>query len=288
MAGLIVTDLDGTLLDRRGRVSPRNRAALAAARAAGWHVAIATGRTWRESHRATDCVAEDALFIGAGGASLHEAGSGRTIATMTVDARDALDLAHADTLRPSMSQIDRRLQNVQQADLSESRVNDDFVLWLKTWGQNLLLVVLVIAALGMAWLWWQERKERERDDGWAELDGATLPAALEEIAARHAGKDSVALFAELEAADTYLLAVITGKRFDREASAVDAAMTPELRAEWLKEADRLYAKVADRVTKAGSTGEYGFLFSALFGRAAVAEDLGDLKSAEAHLRTIED
>ena len=95
MAGLIVTDLDGTLLDRRGRVSPRNRAALAAARAAGWHVAIATGRTWRESHRATDCVAEDALFIGAGGASLHEAGSGRTIATMTVDARDALELAHA-------------------------------------------------------------------------------------------------------------------------------------------------------------------------------------------------
>ncbi|MFM9169151.1 MAG: HAD hydrolase family protein, partial [Phycisphaerales bacterium] len=66
-----------------------------AALAMGWHVAIATGRTWRESHRATDCVAEDALFIGAGGASLHEAGSGRTIATMTVDARDALDLAHA-------------------------------------------------------------------------------------------------------------------------------------------------------------------------------------------------
>lgn len=187
-----------------------------------------------------------------------------------------------------MSQIDRRLKNVQQADLSEGRVNDDFVLWLKTWGQNLLLVVLVIAALGMAWHWWQQRKERERDDAWAELDGATLPAALEEIAARHAGKDSVALFAELEAADTYLLAVITGKRFDREASAVDAAITPELRAEWLKEADRLYAKVADRVTKAGSTGEYGFLFSALFGRAAVAEDLGDLKSAEAHLRTIED
>jgi hydroxymethylpyrimidine pyrophosphatase-like HAD family hydrolase len=93
--GLLVTDLDGTLLDRRGRVSDRNRAAIAAARAAGWHVAIATGRTWAESHRATDCVAEDALFIGAGGASLHWAGSGEVIATETVDARLALELAHA-------------------------------------------------------------------------------------------------------------------------------------------------------------------------------------------------
>jgi hypothetical protein len=94
MAGLLVTDLDGTLLDRRGHVSPRNRAALAAARAAGWHVVIATGRTWAESHRAIDCVAEDALFIGAAGASLHEAGSGRVLATRTIDARTAVELAH--------------------------------------------------------------------------------------------------------------------------------------------------------------------------------------------------
>ncbi len=93
MAGLLVTDLDGTLLDRRGRVSDRNRAALAAARSAGWHVVIATGRTWSESHRAIDCVAEDALFIGVGGATLHEAGSGRVLATSTIDAPTAAALA---------------------------------------------------------------------------------------------------------------------------------------------------------------------------------------------------
>ncbi|MFO0962965.1 MAG: HAD family hydrolase [Phycisphaerales bacterium] len=93
MAGLLVTDLDGTLLDRRGRVSARNRAALEAARAAGWHVVIATGRTWSESHRAIDCVAQDALFIGAGGATLHEAGSGRVLATSTIDGRTAASLA---------------------------------------------------------------------------------------------------------------------------------------------------------------------------------------------------
>lgn len=95
MAGLIVTDLDGTLLGKDGRVSERNRAALRAAHDAGWHVAIATGRTWAESHRAIDCIAEDAFFIGASGASLHEAGSGKVLATATVDARAALDIADA-------------------------------------------------------------------------------------------------------------------------------------------------------------------------------------------------
>ena len=86
-----------------------------------------------------------------------------------------------------MTELDRRLKNVQQADLSESRVNDDFVLWLKTWGQNILLVALTVAALAMAWHWWGQRKERERDAAWGELGGATLPASLKEIAARHRG-----------------------------------------------------------------------------------------------------
>jgi hydroxymethylpyrimidine pyrophosphatase-like HAD family hydrolase len=40
LPGLLVTDLDGTLLDRRGRVSERNRAALSAARAAGWRISV--------------------------------------------------------------------------------------------------------------------------------------------------------------------------------------------------------------------------------------------------------
>lgn len=91
--GLIVTDLDGTLLDKRGRVSARNRAALHAAHAAGWHVAIATGRTWAESHAAIDCVSEDAFFIGAAGASLHAAGDGRVLSTRTIGAELATAVA---------------------------------------------------------------------------------------------------------------------------------------------------------------------------------------------------
>ncbi|MFM8785518.1 MAG: HAD family hydrolase [Phycisphaerales bacterium] len=183
MAGLIVTDLDGTLLDRRGRVSPRNRAALAAARAAGWHVAIATGRTWRESHRATDCVAEDAA--------------------------------------------------------------------------------------------------------WVELANARLPAALREIAARTEGNGAISAIAELRAADAYIGSVISNRRFDREPGAADAALTPELRTEWLREADALLAKVQARTSAAPGTGQLALLVSALFGRAAVAEDQGDLAAAEGFLKEIQ-
>jgi hypothetical protein len=89
------------------------------------------------------------------------------------------------------------------------------------------------------------------------------------------------------AADRYLTAVLSNQRFDREAGAVDAALTPELRTEWLKAADVLYAKVAARISAAKNPGDYGFLFGALFGRAAVAEDLGDMKAAEGYLKDIE-
>ena len=60
-----------------------------------------------------------------------------------------------------------------------------------------------------------------------------------------------------------------------------------MRTEWLKAADTLYAKVAARITATKNPGDYGFLFGALFGRAAVAEDLGDLKAAEGYLKDIE-
>lgn len=46
---LIGLDLDGTLLDPQGRVSPANRAAVAAAQMAGAMVVPCTGRGWNES-----------------------------------------------------------------------------------------------------------------------------------------------------------------------------------------------------------------------------------------------
>lgn len=44
---LFAFDLDGTLLDRAGRISAENRRAVAAARASGAEVVLVTGRSWR-------------------------------------------------------------------------------------------------------------------------------------------------------------------------------------------------------------------------------------------------
>lgn len=76
---LIVVDLDGTLLDRRGRISPRNAAALRRADDAGIEVVVATGRSWSESRAALATIEYRRPFIGAGGAVLADGGSGRTL-----------------------------------------------------------------------------------------------------------------------------------------------------------------------------------------------------------------
>lgn len=82
---LLVVDLDGTLLNRKGTVSAGNVAAVRRAQAAGIEVVVATGRSWLESRTALDALDHDGVFIGAGGAVLHESRSGRIVARRTVD-----------------------------------------------------------------------------------------------------------------------------------------------------------------------------------------------------------
>jgi len=48
---LLAIDLDGTLLDPQGRISPRNRQAIHDAAAAGMLVVPCTGRSWIESRK---------------------------------------------------------------------------------------------------------------------------------------------------------------------------------------------------------------------------------------------
>jgi len=184
--------------------------------------------------------------------------------------------------------IDKRLKNVQQADLTESRVNDDFVFMLRRFGPNVLIAVLLLVAVLMGVHWYYQRVERERDTAWMDLKQATVPAALLEVASQHPDKGALANFAELTAADTYLLSINRGIRFDREASVSDKDITPEIRAEWLKEADRLYAKVADATKDATTLGGRMMHVAAIFGRAAVAEDRHDVPAAEAFLKQIEE
>jgi HAD superfamily hydrolase (TIGR01484 family) len=81
---LLVVDLDGTLLDPNGRVLAANVAAIRQARAAGIEVMVATGRSWLESRHVLAAIGDEGVFIGAGGATLHESVSGRLLDRRTL------------------------------------------------------------------------------------------------------------------------------------------------------------------------------------------------------------
>ena len=138
--------------------------------------------------------------------------------------------------------MDKRLKDIQQGTLTESRLNSDFLFWLKEQGPNYLLAVLLVLCAILGWNWWEQRGKADRDAAWVEYAKASgpegSPQMLVEVAGKHANLDALATLASLDAADRYLEAVRSGKRVDREANAPDAAITPELRAQYLEEADR--------------------------------------------------
>lgn len=76
---MLVIDLDGTLLDRTGTVSPRNARAVQAARDSGMEVVIATGRSLSESRDPLLSFGHTGYVITAGGAMLCDAATSRTL-----------------------------------------------------------------------------------------------------------------------------------------------------------------------------------------------------------------
>src|SRR5678815_6115590 len=77
----LALDLDGTLLNRRGEVSVRNREALDAARERGVHVAVVTGRRFRDSRPIALELGLDIPVIAHNGALTKHA---RTLETVAV------------------------------------------------------------------------------------------------------------------------------------------------------------------------------------------------------------
>lgn len=183
---------------------------------------------------------------------------------------------------------DVRLGEVRQSDLTESRVNEDFLEWLKTKGMNYLLVVL--AAL-VGFLWWvrfQEGRDQKRDDAWVQYANATNatagPELLEQVAATPAVAevDGIAALARINAAERYLQAVLSGRqlRSGAVAEAADAEPAPldeATRVSYLDRADALYAAVVS--ADDGSDGMTIHAWTALNGRASVAEARADGEGA---------
>ncbi|MGN6368773.1 MAG: HAD-IIB family hydrolase [Phycisphaerae bacterium] len=81
---LIAVDLDGTLLGRGQSIHPRDAEAIARARAAGIHIAIATGRSAQESQVAIAALHLAGPGVFANGAMLADMQTARTLLARTI------------------------------------------------------------------------------------------------------------------------------------------------------------------------------------------------------------
>jgi Cof subfamily protein (haloacid dehalogenase superfamily) len=82
---LVATDLDGTLLRTDVTVSPRTRAALAAATAAGAAHLVVTGRGVAWTRPILDAIGYTGLAVCGQGAQLYDAGQHRMVTSVTLD-----------------------------------------------------------------------------------------------------------------------------------------------------------------------------------------------------------
>ncbi|MDG2022738.1 MAG: hypothetical protein P8J59_12400 [Phycisphaerales bacterium] len=180
--------------------------------------------------------------------------------------------------------MDDRLKQVQTTDLTDSRVNHEFVGWLKTSGMNWLLTLLLVACAILAWDWWNRRQDESRDAAWNELAAATSPAAFQGVAKTHAEVDAIAELAMLTAGDLLLNSVKTGLRPGLTAADEGARLSDEEKVQSLKEADGFFARAAELAgSRPGFAGKPVILAS-LFGRAAVAESEDRLDDARTYLK----
>lgn len=89
---LFATDLDGTLLDRQGRVRDRDREAIARARSKGLVVTIATGRLVSGTLPIARSLGLDVPFVCADGAVLANPSTGAPVHTERLPSETVLDL----------------------------------------------------------------------------------------------------------------------------------------------------------------------------------------------------
>jgi hypothetical protein len=89
---LIALDLDGTLLNSRGELSARNRAAVEAARARGVRVALVTGRRFRDARPLALELGLDVPVIAHNGALTKHARTLETVAAWLMPAEAALSV----------------------------------------------------------------------------------------------------------------------------------------------------------------------------------------------------
>ncbi|HRQ71398.1 MAG TPA: hypothetical protein PLU35_00040 [Phycisphaerales bacterium] len=185
--------------------------------------------------------------------------------------------------------IDKRHTEIKEgAGLDESRLNLEFVDFLRKWSTPVLLI-LAIAAVGYFLYTRQQEAKRERTaDAFRQFTVVAMsanpsPESLVGIAEAFGDVRGIGPMARLAAADEYLRAVRRNLRPGSELGPggvvldPEDELKPEERARFLDEAERLYRRA--HADTAGNPAMTLHTLGALYGLAAVAECVGDTNAA---------
>jgi hypothetical protein len=175
---------------------------------------------------------------------------------------------------------ERQTKIREGAGLEESRLNVEFIDWLKKYSTPLLLVIAVVAGGYYLLNYYRKTQERGVDEAFGQLDAAVAsrnPASLVRFADEQS-RPAVRASARIAAADLHLEAARTGVPIGvtldpttpGKLPADATALTPEQRAEEVGKAEALYQQVFD-ATKGDKDQAAAHTIPALFGLAACAE-----------------
>lgn len=208
----------------------------------------------------------------------------------------------------------RHFEIRDRAGLEESRLNQDFVDFLKKWGTPVLLIVALVATGYSFYTRRQVSKAADLSEAFRALNAASgsfatdrvswgtvdtdgkgvpqeaNPETLIQIAQEHKGVVGISVLARLTAADGLLRTTRTGVKPGSEIGPdgnpvnPDDLLTAELRAANLDQSEQLYTEVLTQAR--GQSGSLITQMNAMYGLAAVAESRGKYDDAKAQYETI--
>jgi len=182
---------------------------------------------------------------------------------------------------------ERQTQIREQAGLTESKLNVEFIDWLKRWSTPLMLVVLAGALGILAYQRYQKFQNEKLDTAFRELETASAgnpnPESLKGIADAYPSVRAVPMLARLRAADLYLRAVRLGARLGARAGEggafpAEEVLTEQDRASYLSQAESLYQKVLD--DSASDPSKAVHALAGAYGLASIAECRGEFDKAK--------
>jgi hypothetical protein len=182
--------------------------------------------------------------------------------------------------------MDERSTQIREgAGQVESKLNTEFIDWLRKWNMPILLVVALVALGWVGYQRWQTSRAAEVARAFADMEAAQSPEALRSVAANYEGIRSVSEVARLRAADIYLQSFRTGVKPGSQPQqngqfAAEDLLSEGDRTTMLEQAENLYRMVLQATSQQQSKAL--FAIGSSFGLAAVAESRGDLDAARQH------